>query len=152
MQWWKALVTEVSQETVSLLYDADPGLGFSSAERAQARFLNRHLLEHIDEEGKEVMQWRFEGESRDLDGDHLDDASCTALQIIQHELAQEIKSKPGDIQRVLAERVNMAIETFRDEIQREVSLHEDQGTGQAMITERDAQSILLRVHNRLQER
>jgi hypothetical protein len=137
---------------VGLLYDAAPELGYASAERAQVRFLNRHLLEHIDEEEKSVMQWRFEGESRDLDGDQLDDASRSALQVIQHELAQEIRSKPGDIQRALAERVNMAIEAFRDEIYREVSLHEDQGADKAMITERDAESILLRVHNRLQGR
>lgn len=150
-----------SAELVELVYDALPEHGFESQEVCRARFMDGDLVEHVDEGIQGDMVWRFEGEDA-----VYDDEGAPALDVIRHTLSKEIQSHPGDVQRVLADRVTMAIDAFRyvsgkiscvvcvdaliycmcisrDEILREVSNESNE------IDDRGAQNILQRVRHRL---
>lgn len=153
LQWWKAKVTSISDcGEVDLLYEAMPRLGFPRAEKARVKFVNRFYVEHdaCDSEvvGDDVtsnvaMPWRFEGESRDIDADGIDDASEPAVDIIRKELSEEMKHRDPDEQRILASKVHNALEAFKDEILREALDHNNE------INDQNAQNILVRVQQRL---
>ncbi|KAI8104066.1 hypothetical protein M9435_006592 [Picochlorum sp. BPE23] len=140
--WWKATVkrcsaTELVGPVVELVYDALPEHGFESQEVCRARFVSKCVLEHVEDGIQGEMVWRCEGD--DDDGDE----HAPALDVIRHTLSREIENHPSHVQRVLADKVTMAIDAFRDEILREVSNDSNE------IDDIGAQNILQRVRHRL---
>lgn len=112
MQWWKATVkrcsvTELVGPVVELVYDALPEHGFESQEVCRARFVSKCVLEHVEDGIQGEMVWRCEGD--DDDGDE----HAPALDVIRHTLSREIENHPSHVQRVLADKVTMAIDAFR---------------------------------------
>lgn len=137
---------------VDLLYEAMPHLGFTKAERARVKFVNRFYLEHDPCESEENVDhqcvsppipWRFAGEARDIDADCIDDTSEPAADVIRKELSEELKNRDPGEQRILASKIHSALEAFKDEILREALDHNNE------INDRNAQNILQRVHQRL---
>lgn len=91
---------------VELVYDALPEHGFESQEVCRARFVNTCVLEHVEDGIQGEMVWRCEG-------DDDDEEHGPALDVIRHKLSREIQSHPSHVQRVLADKVTMAIDAFR---------------------------------------
>lgn len=153
LQWWRARILSISDSgDVDVLYDPMPRLGFPRAEMARVKFVNRFYVEHDvcesevggdDGRSSNVMPWRFEGEDRDIDTDGIDDVSEPAVDVIRKELSEEIKNRDPGEQRMLASKVQNALEAFKDEILREALDHNNE------INDQNAQNILARVQQRL---
>ena len=57
----------------TLVYDPMPSIGFPTADVRRVVFHGRHSIEHLHEGEGGEMQWRFVGETLDLDAQQIDE-------------------------------------------------------------------------------